>query len=83
MAKNQAWRTVRGIVKRIVRPIHPEEPERVEIAIAAAERLFREIRIENKLTDVNGSPIVLKHGAQVEVTIEAEVNATVRIRTAN
>ena len=78
--RTRPWKTVRGIVNRIVRPVHHEGPEKVEIAIAAAEDLFREIRIENILTDVDGSPVGLKNGAQVDVTFEAEANDTVRLK---
>ena len=53
----------------------------VEIAIEAAEDLFREIRIENTLTDVDGNPVALKNGAEVDVTFEAEVSDTVSRKT--
>jgi hypothetical protein len=76
--RTRPWKTLRGIVTKIVRPIHPEEPEKVEIAIEAAEDLFREIRIENTLTNVDGSPVALKNGAEVDVTFEAEATDIVR-----
>ena len=79
--RTRPWRTLRGVVNKIVRPIHPEEPEKVEIAIEAAEDLFREIRIENTLTDVDGNPVALKNGAEVDVTFEAEVSDTVSRKT--
>jgi hypothetical protein len=44
----------------------------VEISILGADDLFREIRIENSFTDVDGQPVALRPGVQVEVTIEAE-----------
>lgn len=53
----------------------------MEIAIEAAEDLFREIRIENTLTDVDGNPVALKNGAEVHVTFEAEMSDTVRKKT--
>ena len=42
-----------------------------------SDYLYREIRIENKLTDENGSQVRLKPEAEVEVTVEAEPEATV------
>jgi len=79
--RTRPWTTLHGIVKRIIKPVHPAEPEKVEIAIAAAEDLFREIRIENALTDLDGSAVALKNGAQVDVTFEASANDTVKIKT--
>ena len=52
------------------------EPEKAEIAVDGADPLYREIRIENALTDADGKKVSLKPGAQVEVTIEAEPQET-------
>ena len=49
---------------------------KVEIAIPAADDLFREIRIENQLTGVDGKPVALAQGTQLTVTLEVEVNGT-------
>jgi hypothetical protein len=38
--------------------------------------VYREIRIEDTLTDENGEEACLKPGVQVEVTVEAEPAAT-------
>jgi len=45
---------------------------KVEILIPAADDLFREIRIENQLTGVDGKPVALAAGARVTLTVEAE-----------
>ena len=37
--------------------------------------MYREIRIENKLTDEDGNPVKLKEGAPVQVRAEAEPDA--------
>jgi len=37
---------------------------------------YKEIRIENTLTDENGREVKLKPGVEVEVTIEADPEAT-------
>jgi hypothetical protein len=38
--------------------------------------LYREIRIENSLTAKNGEEVGLKEGAEVDVTLEADREAT-------
>jgi len=67
--------TLPGTVEKII-PANPVAPEKAQIAIEGAEHLYREIRVENALDDENGSKVGLKPGAQVEVTIEAEKDAT-------
>jgi len=44
--------------------------------VEGADHLYREIRIENTLTDENGDKVRLKQGAEVEVTIAAQPEAT-------
>jgi len=69
--------TVRpGTVQKIIRPAVPGEPEKAEIAVEGADDLYKEIRIENKLTSEDGREVALKRGAQVEVIIEADVEDT-------
>jgi hypothetical protein len=65
-------------VQKIVKPLYPDQSEKVEIQIAAADDLFREVRIENALTDANGQAVALKNGARVDVTFEADANDTVQ-----
>jgi len=69
--------TLPGIVEKIIRSNSPDEPEKVQIAIEGADELYREIRVENKLQDPDGNPVSLKKGAEVDVTVEAEPEATV------
>ncbi len=64
-------------VEKIIKPPAPSLPEKAQIAVEGADHLYREIRIENTLTDQNGDKVRLKPGAEVEVTIEAEPEATV------
>lgn len=69
--------TVRpGTVQKIIRPAGPGEPEKAEIAVEGADDLYKEIRIENKLTREDGREVALKRGAQVEVIIEADAEDT-------
>jgi uncharacterized protein YfaS (alpha-2-macroglobulin family) len=68
--------TLPGTVEKIIKSPYPSEPEKAQIAIEGAEHLYREIRIENTLTDENGNEVRLKQGAEVEVTVQAEPEAT-------
>lgn len=68
--------TLPATVERIIKPVIPSDPEKAQIAVAGADHLYRELRIENILTDENGDTVKLKPGAEVEVTIAAEPAAT-------
>jgi predicted DNA-binding antitoxin AbrB/MazE fold protein len=68
--------TLPGVVEKIIKPVSPREPEKAQIAIEGADDLYREIRIDNTLTKKNGEEVRLKPGAEVEVTVEAPVEAT-------
>jgi protein involved in polysaccharide export with SLBB domain len=68
--------TLPATVEKIIKPIFPSEPERAQISIQGADHLYREVRIENTLTDENGEKVRLKPGAEAEVTIAAEPEAT-------
>jgi hypothetical protein len=68
--------TLPATVEKIVHSPSPSVPEKAQIAVEGADHLYRELRIENTLTDENGDKVRLKPGAEVEVTIEAEADAT-------
>jgi hypothetical protein len=68
--------TLPGTVEKIIKSPNPDEPEKAQIAVEGADHLYREIRIENTLTNEHGEEVSLKPGAQVEVTVEAEPEAT-------
>jgi len=70
--------TLPATVEKIIKPFSSQEPEKAQISIEGADHLYREIRIENNLTDENGDQVRLKPGAQVEVTVEAPVEATTK-----
>ena len=65
-----------GFVQKVIPPLVPDVPEKAEISIPSADDLYREIRIENTLTTEKGDTVKLKPGVEVEVTIEADLNAT-------
>jgi hypothetical protein len=64
--------TLPATVEKIIKPMFPAEAEKAQIAVHGADHLYRELRIENTLTDENGEKVKLKPGAEVEVTIAAE-----------
>ncbi len=70
--------TLPGVVEKIITPFDPTEPEKAQINIEeGADPLYKEIRIENTLTDENGNQVKLKKGAKVEVTVEANPSGIV------
>jgi uncharacterized cupredoxin-like copper-binding protein len=69
--------TLPGKVEKIIPGVVPAMPEKAQIAVEGAEDLYKEIRVENTLTDENGKKVSLKPGAKVEITVEAEKAATV------
>ena len=71
-------RKLRGRVQKVVRPIFPREPEKAEISVEEADELYREIRVENVLTDENGEKVSFKPGAEVDVVVEADTDATIK-----
>jgi hypothetical protein len=74
--------TLPGTVEKIIPPIVPSEPEKAQISVEGADHLYREIRVENTLQDEAGNPVKLKEGAPVEVTIEADPQATTPVEQA-
>jgi len=66
-----------GKVQKIIKPVIPELPEKAEIVVEGADHLYREIRIENRLEDEQGNEVKLKEGADVDVIVEADADATV------
>ena len=62
----------------MLKPIVPLEPEKAQISVDEADELYREIRVENALTDENGERVRLKPGAEVDVILEADTDATTK-----
>jgi hypothetical protein len=77
MKKRKPKTTRPGTVEKIIKSPYPQEPEKAEISVEGADHLYREIRIENSLQDDKGKRVKLKVGAQVDVTVEADVKDTV------
>ncbi len=69
---------LQGTVQKIIKPAISSQPEKAEIDIHGADDLYREIRIENVVTDEKGEKARLKPGAKVDVIVEADSSATIK-----
>jgi hypothetical protein len=68
----RATTTVPGTVDKIIVSRGPTQPEKAQIAVAAADDRHRDLRVENTLIDGNGDEVRLKKGAHVELTVTAK-----------
>ena len=68
--------TLPGKVDKIIPSLSPKEPDTVQIALESPHDLYREVRIENTLTNESGGKVSLKLGEPVEVTITAGAGST-------
>jgi len=71
-------KTLRGTVQKVIQPVLSGEPEKAEIRVEEADELYREIRIENVMTEESGQKVSLKKGANVDIVIEADSDATTK-----
>ena len=69
---------LRGTVQKVIKPASPSQPEKAQIDIHEADDLYREIRIENEVTDEKGGKARLKQGAEVDVIVEADSSAILK-----
>jgi len=69
---------MRGTVQKVIKSVIPGEPEKAQISVEEGDDLYREIRVENVVTDEKGQKASLKPGADVDVVIEADSNATTK-----
>ena len=65
-----------GRVDKIIKSPFRAEPEKAQITVKGADQLYREIRIDNKVTNEDGDEVKLKQGAHVEVKLEADTKDT-------
>jgi hypothetical protein len=61
-----------GIVAKLIPTVGPSQPEKAQIAVEGADLGYRNLRIENSLTDEHGDEVKLKQGAHVEIIVEAK-----------
>lgn len=78
LLKGKKQKRLHGKVERVIKPVLPGEQERAQIDIHEADDLYREIRVENVLTDDDGQKRQLEKGADVDVIIEADSDATTK-----
>lgn len=64
--------TMPGTVDKIIPSLRLNQPDRAQIAVDGADRRYRDLRIENTLTDEHGDDVSLEKGAHVEVTVTAQ-----------
>lgn len=64
--------TMPGTVDKIIPSLRLNQPDRAHIAVDGADRRYRDLRIENTLTDEHGDDVSLEKGAHVEVTVTAQ-----------
>jgi len=68
--------TLPGKVEKVFASPSSQEPGTVQIKVETAQALYREVRIENTLTNKSGGKVSLKLGSPVTVTVTAEAGST-------
>ena len=63
--------TLLGTVDKVVTPVDPGLPEKIQITLQDVDGVPQQIRIENTLTSENGDEVTLNKGAVVKITIKA------------
>jgi hypothetical protein len=63
--------TLPGTVDKIIPSPFPGQPQKAQIGVGAADHGYRDLRIENALTDEHGDDVRPKKGAHVDVTVTA------------
>jgi hypothetical protein len=71
-------RKLRGTVQKVIKSPISAVPEKAQISVEEADDLYREIRIENVVTNESGEQARLKQGAKVDVVVEADSDATTK-----
>ena len=64
--------TIPGTVDNVIPSTRPSQPEQAQITVDGPDLRYRDLRIENTLTNGHGDDVKLKKGAHVEVTVAAE-----------
>jgi hypothetical protein len=65
---------LKGTVDKVI-PSSQYETEKVQISVETAHDLYREVRIENTLTDGSGGKVSLIAGSPIKITIKAEAGS--------
>ena len=77
LARNKPWTSMAATATKLLSSVDGPD-KKVEISIPAADDLFREIRIDNKLVGIDGSEVALVAGSQLRVTVEAGTDGSLR-----
>lgn len=64
--------TVPGTVVEIIASRRVDKPDSAQIALNVTDKQYRDLRIDNSLTNEHGDDVKLKKGAPVEVTVTAK-----------
>jgi hypothetical protein len=64
-----------GTVNKLIPSPRPSQPEKAQISIEG-EQGYRDLRIDNSLTDEHGDDVKLKKGAHVEITVATESSSS-------
>ncbi len=67
----QSSTTLPGTVDKIIPSPRPSQPEQAQIIVDGADYQYRDLRIENTLTDEHGDDVRLIKGAHVKLTVTA------------
>ena len=68
--------TMPGTVEKIIESPFPSQPDKAQIRVEGADDLYREIRIDNTLTNEQGQKVSLNPGSHVDVTLSADESDT-------
>jgi hypothetical protein len=68
-----------GTVDKIIPSPRPSQPEEAQIGVDGTDAQYRDLRIENVLTDEHDDGVKLKEGAHVQVTVTAELKMSIAI----
>ena len=72
--------TMSGTVDKIIPP-HPSQPEKAQIAVEGAALGYRDLHIENALTDENGEDVRPEKRAHVEVPSQPDQREPPKLTT--
>jgi hypothetical protein len=61
-----------GTVDKLILSPHSSRSEKAQISVEGADYGYRDLRIENSLTDEHGDEVRLKKGTHVEITVAAK-----------
>jgi hypothetical protein len=68
--------TLPGKVAKIIPSLSTDEASTVQISVDAPPAVYREVRIENTLTNESEGKVSLKAGSPVEITVTAGAGST-------